>query len=773
MFQYKVSVVIPVYNTKNYLEEMLESLKAQTLDEFEVIFIDDGSSDGSYECIDKFISNNNLNNFKLLKQNNSGPSVARNKGIDLAKGEYVCFADSDDKLPLNSLELMYEKAKENDAKIIVGGTYRFNTIKEWKISSHFLGEGFKDVLRFENIIWTLGPCNKLFKKELIGNSRFPETISNGEDQCFVMELFLKAKQVYTTNNIVYYYRQRDDESCSLTDEHVKKPSLVLKQSEELWFIMSNIIDVYVPNEHDRLALKINYIKRMTNINIWSPLENAINTKSKSVQVSSMNSLKNIIKNIDADILNESFQLHRLCTAWIIDRYLSLDKEARLIYLDILRHLFSTINNNALIKIRKKYPIMVPYLILSAKKNTLWFIHKYLFKRKLKKIKKEHIEKFKKAKKERIDKIKVSLKNPVLNLSYVMRGLDHNKLILASNKSEMLYDNLLFIEKEARKSNPDLNIIYYGKRNRSFLETIKMYWDFGNAKNIVLDDYYNPLYDAKFNKKTNVIQVWHACGAFKKFGFSALDCMDSNTIDFEKKAHLHYTHVIASSKNIIDEYSEAFSIDKNKVIPIGVPRTDVFFDETYKDFIKNKLKSKYKILSEKKIILYAPTFRVSSDRKKIIDIKLDLDYWHKNIDDDTVLILKMHPSVSKGVSIPDKYSDKIIDLSRLEKIEDLLILSDVLISDYSSLVFEFALMEKPIIFYAYDLEEYINERDFYYDYNTFVPGEIVKKTEDVIKVIKSNNYNMDKIKSFKEMFFDEFDGNASKRFIKQFINTGDR
>lgn len=762
MADYKVSVVVPVYNTKRYLKDMLDSLRLQTLDNFEVILIDDGSTDGSSEYIKEYIENNSLKDFKLVLQENSGPSVARNKGIDMSSGEYICFFDSDDKVPLNALELMYGSAKENNALIVVGGTYKFNEEREWKINSHFLGDGFKDVLRYENIIWTLGPCNKMFNRSLIQDIRFPISISNGEDQCFVMESFLKAKQIYSISKLVYYYRERGEESCSLTDEHVKKPALVLKQSEELWEIISKIIDFYVPNKYDNKVLKINYIKRMTNINIWSPLKNAIDSKSKDVQINSMNSLYNILRNIDSDVLSESFLMHRLCTAWIIDRYISLCKEAKIIYLEILKHMFNSIDNNALIRIRKKYPIMVPYLNLAAQRNTLWYIKKYLFKRKSKKIKKEKVE-----------KIKVSLRNPLLKLSCKLRGIDNNKLILASNKSDVLNDNLLFIEREARNHNPELKIVYYGKKNRNLIDMIKLYWDFGNAKNIVLDDYYNPLYGANFNKNINVIQVWHACGAFKKFGFSALDCLDSNTLEFERKAHLHYTHVLASSKNIVNEYSEAFGIDKKKVLPIGVPRTDAFFDEDYKACVINNIKSKYQCLDGKKIILYAPTFRISPDRKKITDIRFDMKYWYENTDENTVLILKTHPSVSKGVSIPNKYADRILDLSKLEKIEDLLIVADVLISDYSSLVFEFALMEKPIIFYAYDLEDYINERDFYYEYKEFIPGELVKTTQDIVKLIKEDKYDIDKIKIFRNKFFDEFDGKSCERFCKEFLKLGDK
>ncbi|MEH7574174.1 CDP-glycerol glycerophosphotransferase family protein, partial [Cytobacillus firmus] len=92
----------------------------------------------------------------------------------------------------------------------------------------------------------------------------------------------------------------------------------------------------------------------------------------------------------------------------------------------------------------------------------------------------------------------------------------------------------------------------------------------------------------------------------------------------------------------------------------------------------------------------------------------------------------------------------------------------LITDYSSVCFEYALLNKPMIFFAYDVEEYVQKRDFYYEYTSFIPGPLVRSTDEMIQTIKARDYKMEKIKPFIEYFFDHHDGNSSARVVDQII-----
>ena len=350
----------------------------------------------------------------------------------------------------------------------------------------------------------------------------------------------------------------------------------------------------------------------------------------------------------------------------------------------------------------------------------------------------------------------------------MLSMNENLVILASNKGEELQGNLKFIYDELKKDSKYKIKLYMKNDSRTFKELVDMYLDFSRAKYIILDDYYRQIYGLKFRKKAEVIQVWHACGAFKKFGFSSIGKGDGNPKEFEERAHSAYTKVITSSKNIIPKYAEAFNISEKNILPLGVPRTDILLDEAYRLYKKNDLEENYPNIKGKKIILYAPTFRGNTKQRQNFKLELNPVQLLKGIDEDYVLILKLHPSVKNGLNdvvIPKELESRVINMNSSTEINDLIIASEIVITDYSSVVFEASLLEKKIIMYAYDKNEYLAERDFYYDYDSFVPGIIAEKNEDIIRIINENEFDLKKVREFRDKFFDDCDGQASKRFVE--------
>lgn len=285
---------------------------------------------------------------------------------------------------------------------------------------------------------------------------------------------------------------------------------------------------------------------------------------------------------------------------------------------------------------------------------------------------------------------------------------------------------------------------------------------------LIDDFYFPVYTVKLRNGTEVVQVWHACGAFKKFGYSTLDKNYGANNDYIKHIPIHtnYSHVLVSSKEVAKYYAEAFNMDEENIDPIGIPRTDIFFDSKKHEEVKLKLYNKYPKLKDKKLILYAPTFRGTSQANARLDIDFDLEKVLENMPFNSILGLKMHPFVK--TRIDDTKYENLIDLSDYDNINDILIISDMLVTDYSSVVFEYSLLERPIIFYSPDRDLYKEERDFYYDYDEFVVGPIINTTDGLISVINEGDFNKKRIKAFKEKFFDNLDGKSSKRFVDTII-----
>lgn len=307
--------------------------------------------------------------------------------------------------------------------------------------------------------------------------------------------------------------------------------------------------------------------------------------------------------------------------------------------------------------------------------------------------------------------------------------------------------------------------------RSLADKLKLLYYISTSKYILLDDYYPQIYKYKIKDEIEVIQLWHACGAFKTFGFSRLG--KKGGPGPRSKNHRNYTKAIVSSSAIRKHYAEAFGISEEKVIPTGVPRTDIFFDEEYKNEKISELYEKYPILKDKKVIMFAPTFRGNGQKSAYYDFdKFEIDKLKKSLSDDYVIIMKLHPFIKNIPEISEEYKDFIIDLSKEREINDILFITDVLITDYSSVCFEYSLLNRPMIFFAYDLDEYIASRDFYYPYESFVPGPIAKTTDDIVNIIEEDNFEREKLNNFRTKFFDHFDGKSTKRVVDMLMNIDD-
>ena len=213
-----VSIVIPVYNVnQNLLKSCLNSVKNQTLENIEIICVDDGSTDGSGKILDEYAKNDSR--FKIYHQKNSGPSAARNRGIDLSEGEYIQFVDSDDHMSKNMSEKLYNLAKQEDADIV---RCRFYSSKDPSITyQNMTYRGPVFGVLDSGYVW-----NGLYKSSLLkeNNLRFDELSKFAEDLSFNMICFPKANKIACCFDKLYYYtynagsltRMRDDEKACLS-----------------------------------------------------------------------------------------------------------------------------------------------------------------------------------------------------------------------------------------------------------------------------------------------------------------------------------------------------------------------------------------------------------------------------------------------------------------------------------------------------------------------------------------------------------------------------
>lgn len=387
---------------------------------------------------------------------------------------------------------------------------------------------------------------------------------------------------------------------------------------------------------------------------------------------------------------------------------------------------------------------------------------------LKKFKKKFISKLRRIRKH----YRYTVYFPKVYSSYCTEPVQENKVLFLEMRFTKLSNSFELIYKALEESGEyDLKCSYVQFnfiRGREFTQRVnEMLKELATAKYVFVDDASLILSSIPLRKETVAINLWHACGAFKKFGRSTAELkFGSSAATLDKYPNYgNLTHVTVSSPEVIWAYEEAMHLPKGIVKATGVSRTDQFYD---KEFVESRKQKLYEIMPEakdKKVILYAPTFRGHVATASSPD-RIDFERFCRELGNEYVIVCKHHPFVKNPPIIPEELQHFARDLTKYLSIEDLLCCADICISDYSSLVFEYSLFEKPMIFYAYDYDNYCDWRGFYYDYSEFTPGPVVQTEDELLNSIKNIDTQFDKQKviDFKEKFMGSCDGHATERII---------
>ena len=244
----KISIIVPVYNTANYLEECLDSLINQSLEEIEIICIDDKSEDDSPKIMEKYASSDKI--IKLLyNKENTGQALARNIALKSVKGEYVSFMDSDDKIDLNAYEKVLNFSEENNLDMVLFNVVRFD--RKGIIGGSELHEksiqklnSNTNILENNEFVYDTSPCNKLIKTSLIEENNIEFVDRLYEDLLFSMELFTSTDSVGVLPDVKYYWRRRRDKSNkSTTQNRTNKKNIA-----DRIFIINQIEELFKSNE---------------------------------------------------------------------------------------------------------------------------------------------------------------------------------------------------------------------------------------------------------------------------------------------------------------------------------------------------------------------------------------------------------------------------------------------------------------------------------------------------------------------------------------------
>ena len=388
---------------------------------------------------------------------------------------------------------------------------------------------------------------------------------------------------------------------------------------------------------------------------------------------------------------------------------------------------------------------------------------------------------------------------IYNFDYLLfhrklRGKDIHKIkepriLLMSDQSEEMGSNMVALKNALIREgfSPEEALHAITTKHYSILHWMKTLKKIAWADYIFLDDH-SQTTDWLTIKGAVITQLWHAGAGFKSTGYSRFGMPASPA---PKSGHRQYTYGIAGSKKIRHFFSEVWGINDEMVLPTGMPRLDEYLDENYIEETANKLLNNYPVLCKPSsdsaksvsttseswkdrkrdnIILFAPTYRGENKKHAYYPYdKLDLDRLYKLCEEtDSVIIFKMHPFVEDPVPIPEEYKDRMIDLVKYPNINDLFYITDLLITDYSSNIYEFSLMRKPILFYAFDIDEYTETRGFHRDYRTNVPGKIVETFDDMIQAIEKKDFEYEKVEEYIDNNFEFTDTHACDRIIDWII-----
>ncbi|MBO4510398.1 MAG: CDP-glycerol glycerophosphotransferase family protein, partial [Lachnospiraceae bacterium] len=273
------------------------------------------------------------------------------------------------------------------------------------------------------------------------------------------------------------------------------------------------------------------------------------------------------------------------------------------------------------------------------------------------------------------------------------------------------------------------------------------------------------------------ETWHGT-PLKRLAFDIEDVFGASP-NYKKQIYKQsrgWDYLLSPNRFSTDCFESCFQYDREKIVEYGYPRNDILHLEESKE-VARKVKEKLGIAPDKKLVLYAPTWRDDEcygHGQYKFDLKLDLDLMQKELGDGYVVLLRTHYFIADAVDTT-KYGSFVVNVCRYDDIAELYLISDILITDYSSVFFDYAGLKRPMLFYTYDLEKY---RDilhgFYMNMEDEVPGPMLFTTAEIVDAIKNIDEVQKKYAAKYDAFYEKYcsleDGHAAERCVKKLLTS---
>ncbi|HEY2917088.1 MAG TPA: CDP-glycerol glycerophosphotransferase family protein [Candidatus Limnocylindrales bacterium] len=344
-----------------------------------------------------------------------------------------------------------------------------------------------------------------------------------------------------------------------------------------------------------------------------------------------------------------------------------------------------------------------------------------------------------------------------------------RVVMASPRKPRLDGNLAALDAAIRRLRPGIEVVRLaemygyglGGKLAYAARMVRAMYHLRTAGLVVLDNAWLPVHVAPHPARTTVVQVWHAAGALKRFGYDTVEPPAEPERTF---LHRHYDWVVTSGEASREPWSRALRTPLERVVPLGTARTDVFFDAAAVAAIRERVLARHPALRDRRVITYAPTFR-GRGRGKRPAAGLDAGRLRAALGPGDALVLKSHPNLDPGLVVTAGF-DVVVDPG--DDMNELLLASDILITDYSSSIFEWALLRRPLVLLVPDLADYERDPGLYLDYRTEMLGTQVTDTDGVIGAIREGRFDLAPYDAFIARHLGASDGHSGERWVERFL-----
>lgn len=705
-----VSVIIPVFNTDEFIEHCLMSVIEQTYEWLDIILINDNSNDECTAFLETLVKRDER--IRLYHNDSQkGVGYSRNFGLKKAIGKYVYFIDSDDYIAPQTIQILVEHIGHCE---IISGRKRRVHLDQSKVNeediiiNHFTESKF-DKLNNGTVL------NRLFKRDYIEKHslQFSEDIIRYSDLTFMIPAFLNTDVVAYVDKATYFKRSR------------------------------------LSSAKTRSLMQVPMGERITDFRTM------------------FNKIKYEYKQFDTVIVYMDMLFLRIYRRQIVAHF-RMNRNVDAIFSDLVEMAKET-NEVAL--------TLVPFLI----------------RREIKTLRKGNIEKFKRMNlwHHRFRKLRNAVKTKrrlyiqLYRTIFLRLPIEKKTVLFESFLGKSYSDNPKYIYEHMRKHKKDYKFVWSVAEEKDipgnpiqvkrfslryfYYMAISQYW-ISNAR--------LPLFLHK-RDETIYLQTWHGT-PLKKLAndMDEVHMPGTNTVKYKRnfiREASRWDYLISPNTYSTGIFRRAFQFDQ-KMLEYGYPRNDILYDKNDEKSI-NMLKSQFNLPTDKKVILYAPTWRDDEFYEKgkyKFQLQLNLDRLQSQLGDDYIIILRMHYLIASVLDISE-YENFVYDFSSYNDIAELYLISDILITDYSSVFFDYANLKRPILFYTYDLEKYRDTlRGFYIDIEKDVPGPLLETTDEIIEAI----INIDEVQANYarryEQFYKRFchldDGTASQKTVDKLLST---